>query len=270
MTYPLNTIQCMDVEAFLDGLPDASVPLFLFSPPYNLGNSTGGGIRQYRTDATKRERRKTSRWHATTLQNGYSAADDAMPHAEYVAWQQRILSACWRALAPNGAIYYQHKPRILDGVLVEPRDYVPPELPIRQRIVWARAGGFNFNVAFYCPTHEEILVIAKSDFRLAKQSASGVGTVWSIPQVANTWHPAPFPLALALRVLETTRPRFVVDPFMGSGTTAKAAKTLGIDWLGNDNAPAYIERALREIEQIQPMNAAFLDVAQEVLFEEAA
>ena len=243
----VNTIIISDALDFLCGLKNNSVPLFLFSPPYNLGNTTGGGMGSAASG-------KNSKWTGKpALAGGYDSTDDSMPHDVYVAWQHEILRECWRALLPSGAIYYNHKPRILDGVLIEPRDYVPRELPLRQRIIWDRGGGFNFNVSFYVPMHEEILVIAKPGFRLKSQGASGAGDVWTIFPEKGHWHPAPFPLALAERVIETTMPAFVVDPFAGSGTTARAAVRYGVGYLGCDKSVAYVERALRDIAKERRM-----------------
>lgn len=269
---PINRIIVGDALEYLEALPAGGVPLFLFSPPYNLGNTTRGfadtKTGHYADNARMHQRGGNGKWTPKSsgswlgnrphIADGYDASDDSLPHAEYVAWQYQILRACWRALSEDGAIYYNHKPRVLDGVLVEPRDYVPPDLPLRQRIIWARAGGINFSPSFYLPTYEEILVIAKPEFRLVSRSASGIGDVWSIAQGSNTWHPAPFPLALAERVIATTMPAFVCDPFMGSGTTAKAARLCGVDWMGCDKSAKYAARATAEIEAIQPRAAALI------------
>lgn len=249
-----NALVVSDALDYLRSLPDASVPLFVFSPPYNLGNSTGGGIRgtvmrgHYSADASMHQRGGAGKWKAPALADGYDDYNDAMPHDEYVAWQHAILRECWRALSDTGAIFYNHKPRVMNGLLVEPRDYVPRDLPVRQCIIWARAGGINFSPVFYLPTYEEILIICKPAFRLKSKGASGAGDVWSIPQEAGTWHPAPFPMALAERAIETVMPAFVVDPFAGSGTTARAAKRYGIGYAGCDLSAAYIEKARAAVE----------------------
>lgn len=251
-----DTIVVSDALDYLRLLPDASVPMFLFSPPYNLGNTTGGGfpaarVGHYDPAGGMRIRGGQGKWIAASrdgaIADGYDGSDDNQPHEVYVQWQQDILSECWRALSPTGAIYYNHKPRILNGLLVEPRDYVPAALPIRQRIIWARAGGINFSPSFYLPTYEEILIICRPDFRLKSKAASGAGDVWRIAQESSTWHPAPFPLTLAETALETVMPAYVCDPFAGSGTTARAAKRLGIGFIGCDKSAAYVERATKEI-----------------------
>lgn len=97
------------------------------------------------------------------------------------------------------------------------------------------------------------MIIAKPDFHLTSRSASGIGDVWTIAQESNTWHPAPFPLALAERVIDTTMPAFVVDPFMGRGTTAVAAKKFGVGYLGNDKSAGYAEKARAWVARTRKM-----------------
>jgi site-specific DNA-methyltransferase (adenine-specific) len=59
----------------------------------------------------------------------------------------------------------------------------------------------------------------------------------------NNPHPAPFPVALIERIISSTNARRILDPFMGSGTTAIAAKALGRDFIGIDISPEYCKMA---------------------------
>ena len=61
-------------------------------------------------------------------------------------------------------------------------------------------------------------------------------------------HPAPFPLALPLRCIESTSAQIILDPFSGSGTTAVAAKQLGRNYIGIDISPEYCEMAQTRID----------------------
>lgn len=245
----LNTITVGDALDFVTRLPDKSVPLYLFSPPYNLGNSSGGAAAHarrrghYAANAPHGKRGGNRRWYGGPLAGYDGGFEDNMPWEEYIDWQHAILRECWRTLLDDGAIFYVHKPRVIDGVLFDPDMFVPEELPLRQRIIRALGSGINNNPTYYCPTHEEILVIAKPEFRLRSRGASGVGSVWYIPPEIGTWHPAPFPLMLAERVIETIRPPFVVDLFAGSGTTCVAAKRCGVDYLACEISAAYVEKA---------------------------
>ena len=62
-------------------------------------------------------------------------------------------------------------------------------------------------------------------------------------------HPAPFPEALAKdHVLSWSRlDEIVYDPFMGSGTTAKAAKELGRNYIGSEISESYVAIALKRL-----------------------
>jgi DNA modification methylase len=172
------TIYCGDCEDVLPTLPAGSVDLVVTSPPYNLGNTTGGGVKglgHYRqTDGMQRRGgARTRGWAKPAIADGYADYDDSMPHAEYVAWQHAVLRLLWSLLGDTGAIYYNHKPRILGGRLIPAMSYIPPELldQVRQEIIWARAGGINHTEAFYCNTHERIVVVARDRFRLTGKAA---------------------------------------------------------------------------------------------------
>lgn len=229
-----------------DVLPTLTgVDLIFTSPPYNLGNSSGGGM----PGKPLGSRGGVGKWSGGALAQGYDGHADAMPHADYVAWQHSILRQCWATLTDTGAIFYNHKPRVFDGEVVTPLDYIPADLPKRQILIWARAGGVNFSPTFYVPTHEWIVVIAKPSFRLTSKGASGVGDVWRVAQEANLLHPAPFPVGLPARAIETTGPSLVLDPFMGSGSTLRAAKDAGVRAIGIELSERYCEIAARRMAQ---------------------
>ena len=223
----LYNADCLDV---LGSLPP--VDLIFTSPPYNLGVTTGGGFGHGTNWKGK--------WKAAArddgLGSGYADHDDAMPTEEYESWQRDVLTACWAQLSGHGAIFYNHKPRVQARTLWTPFA-VNPGLPVRQVIVWARAGGINFAPTHYCPTHEWIVVFARPEFRLRSKGASGVGDVWRVPQEPSD-HPAPFPLGLPAMAIET-----------GSGTTLRAAKDAGIRAIGIEISEHYCEMAVRRLAQ---------------------
>lgn len=232
---------------------DVRVDVVITSPPYNLGTTTGGGmpgkkLGRYAHGSRGLARGGMRKWSGELLVHGYGLHDDAMLHHDYVVWQKECVSLCWERLSSHGAIFYNHKPRVLNGVLVSPITYISPELPIRQIVIWARAGGINFSPVFYCPTHEWVVIIAKPGFRLRDKSASGVGDVWYIPQEKNSnHHPAPFPLALPRTIIETTASEIILDPFMGIGTTGVAAVQLGRKFIGIELEPKYFDVAVDRV-----------------------
>ena len=235
----LGKVHTGDCVRLMERMPAGSIGLIVTSPPYNIKNSTGNGLKNGRG----------GKWPQAALIDGYAAHDDAMPHGEYVAWQRDCLRAMMRVLREDGAIFYNHKWRIQGGLLQDRADIVDG-FPVRQIIIWQRSGGINFNPGYFLPTYEVIYLIAKPDFKLAPK-ANAQGDVWRIPQEGNNPHPAPFPVELAQRCIESTGARIVLDPFIGSGTTAIAAVAARRDWIGLDISEDYCNVARERIRAAQ-------------------
>ena len=226
---------CIDL---MNQMPEASVDLIVTSPPYNIKNSTGNGLKNG----------SGGKWPQAELIRGYADTDDSLPHDEYVAWQRSCLTAMLRVLSEDGAIFYNHKWRVQGGLLQDRHDIVSG-FPVRQIIIWQRHGGINFNPGYFLPTYEVIYLIAKPKFRLAPK-ANAQGDVWRIPQETKNPHPAPFPLALAQKCIDSTEAHVVLDPFIGSGTTAIAAETAGRHWIGMDISETYCQLARDRLSAI--------------------
>ena len=114
-----------------------------------------------------------------------------MPHKEYVAWQRDCLKQMMRVIPEDGAIFYNHKWRVQGGLLQDRQDIVG-DFPVRQVIIWKRKGGLNFNSGYFLPTYEVIYLIAKPNFELVDK-ANTHGDVWEFTQEMNNKHPAAFP-----------------------------------------------------------------------------
>lgn len=215
-----------------------AVDLIVTSPPYNLAAAS-----------SFRHTQSKSIWGQRPLiADGYGDYDDAMPWPEYEAWQRRVLTVCWDALSDTGAIFYNHKPRFRNGEMWLPLS-LNPGLPLRQIVIWHRGNGMNFAPTYYLPTHEWIMVFARPAFRLKSRGAGEMGDVWRFPPESGSDHPAPFPVGLPARVIETTTPRLVVDPFMGSGSTLRAAKNAGVEAIGIEVSERYCEMAVARLAQ---------------------
>lgn len=228
-TQNLHQGDCLDV---MRTLPSGSVDLVFTSPPYNLGWNRGGFSQ--------------SLWPNAALAEGYASYDDAREPAEYIDWQKEVLRECWRLLSPTGAIFYNHKPRVQNGLLQTPLD-LNPDLPLRQVLIWNRGSGHNFNRSFFVPSHEWIVVFAKPGFRLKGGKTRGKD-VWDIRAERNNSHPAPFPVELAQRAIAATSAKIILDPFMGSGTTGVAALREGRDFIGIEIDPGYVRSAEERIK----------------------
>jgi len=236
-----NNFICGDSLQVMKEIPDNSIELIVTSPPYNIKNSSGNGLSSIGT--------KSSKWPNAALKDGYSEHNDNMPHDEYVQWQRDCLTEMFRIIPENGAIFYNHKWRVQNGLLQDRHDILEG-FPVRQVIIWRRNGGINFNKSYFLPTYEVIYMICKPDFKLADK-ANGFGDVWDIGQESNNEHPAPFPIELPERIISSTTAKTILDPFMGSGTTALAAKKLHRDFIGIELSQKYIEMAKKRIQENQ-------------------
>jgi len=143
---------------------------------------------------------------------------------------------------------------------------------MRGEIIWAKGAGAGVSMAWGSwqsasnpvlrDTHEYILVFSKGAFDRKKEDRENTITkeqfmewtksVWTMnPESAKkVKHPAPFPVELPYRLtqLYTFKGDIVLDPFMGSGSTAIAALKSERKYAGYDVDPEYIRIAEERIE----------------------
>ena len=110
----INKIINGDSLTVMREMPDKCLDLVVTSPPYNLKNSTGNGMKDGRG----------GKWAGAALVNGYSHYDDNMPHEEYTEWQHNCLKEMFRLIKDDGAIFYNHKWRVQDGLLQDRQDII--------------------------------------------------------------------------------------------------------------------------------------------------
>ena len=262
--YDCCTVVCGDCLELMKALPDGCVDAVITSPPYNLGASPWPHLGHWKPGDSPSGK---SKWRNGSDGSGgvtYGMVRDAKAWIEYVEWQRACLRESWRVITQNGAVFYNHKPRVIGGRLWLPLE-LNPELELRQIVIWARAGGMNFNPTAYVPTYEWVMIFAKPTFRLRDKAASGAGDVWYIPQEPCEQHPAPFPEALPMTILETTLIAKVLDPFLGSGTTAIAALKLGRHFLGMEISPEYCRIAEERILLVKAQPSLFQEPQPEQL-----
>ena len=251
----LADIKCIDNIEYMKSLPNESMSLILTSPPYNL----------------QREYEK--------LQNLES----------YIECQKQCISEAVRLIKNEGSICWQVGTYVSGGE-VYPLDiiYYPIfkelGLKLRNRIVWTFGHGLHSQKRL-SGRHETILWFTKTDsftfnldsvrvpskypskkhFRGPKKglnSCNPLGKnptdVWDIPNVkANhvekTAHPCQFPIELVERLVLalTNKNESVLDPFLGSGSTAIACLLHGRKIFGCDTNQNYIDIAWQRILDLQ-------------------
>ena len=105
-------------------------------------------------------------------------------------------------------------------------------------------------------------VVNRNRLTPAEWKEWGLRQVWTIPSVrANDIHQAMFPMELAYRVIRlyTDEGDTVLDPFLGSGTTALAALEANRNYIGIELMEQYAQLARKRVREV--MNAPKLAFA---------
>jgi site-specific DNA-methyltransferase (adenine-specific) len=235
-----------------------SVALVVTSPPYYSGKE-----------------------YETAIGQGHVPAS----YAEYLAMLTGVFGACADALEPGGRIAVNvanlgrkpYRSLSADVIRILGEDL---GLLLRGELIWQKAKGASGNCAWGTyqkpgdpvlrDLTERVIVASKGRFDRAippaARAAKGYpseGTiyrdefleatvdVWELPPESATrvGHPAPFPVELPQRLIDlyTYRGDLVLDPFMGSGTTAVAALRTERHFVGYDTDPAYVAACLDRI-----------------------
>ena len=254
----LDQIHCADARHMTD-VSDASIALVVTSPPYFAGKE-----------------------YETALGEGHIPAS----YKDYLEMLTEVFAECVRKLEPGGRIAVNvanlgRRPyRSLSGdVTTILQDELG--LLLRGEIVWVKGQGASGSTAwgsFQSAANpvlrdltERIVVAGKGRFDRAlsrrqrekqglpsevsifKDDFMGATTdVWDLPSESATRvnHPAPFPVELPLRLIElyTYRGDVVLDPFMGSGSTAVAAVRSERNFVGYDTDDSYVQAARKRVE----------------------
>lgn len=223
---------------------DASVALVVTSPPYFAG-------KQYEA----------------ALGEGHIPGS----YLEYLQMLEDVFAECVRALEPGGRIAVNvanlgRRPfrSLAADVTAILQDRL--RLLLRGEVVWRKAAGASGSCAwgsFRSPTNptlrditERVVIASKGRFDRAHGGTATIGAdefmdatldVWDLPaeSAQRVGHPAPFPVELPQRLIElyTFAGEVVLDPFMGSGSSAIAAVRTGRRFVGYDTDADYAAAA---------------------------
>jgi site-specific DNA-methyltransferase (adenine-specific) len=136
---------------------------------------------------------------------------------------------------------------------------------LRSDVIWERPGCLAEPTAHDRPhrTYEHVFIFSKQPrYYFNREALGGEEDVWTITARPDNpfSHAAPFPSELADRCIECGCPPggMVLDPFLGSGTTALAALKLGRNTVGVDLNASYCEVAEQRIREtlVQPETGA--------------
>lgn len=241
----LNRIYNIDCLEGLRQLDDESIDLIITSPPYNKGING--------------KNNKGAKWNKTIDYNG-DMDNDNMPEEDYQKWQINILNECYRVLKKDGSMFYNHKNRIHSGKgkIISPYEWLlKTKLIIRQEIIWDRGSTQNVNRRRFLPTTELIFWLSKTPNPKFDRKIDTLfkNEIWSFNFEKNTSHPAPYPITLPDNIIHCIKQDendklIVLDPFMGSGTTALSAIKNGCNYIGFEKFKQYVDMAEKRISDI--------------------
>lgn len=230
----LDKIYCEDCLETLSKIDDDSIDLVITSPPYNKGYWS-----------------KNEHFHHKKKIE-YDGFNDCLSPEEYEKWQRTILDECIRVIKPTGSIWYNHIDILRKCLTIHPT-YVY-DYPLLQTIIWNRNTTPKIDNKHFFPTCEWLFWIKKdrgsSRPYFCKENADYRGVIWNIEPDRHSDHPAPFPIELPTNIIKCCSKEgdIVYDPFMGSGTVAKAARDLNRHFIGSELNPDYIIMAETKIE----------------------
>lgn len=229
-----------DTLNVLSKIDDDVVQVGVTSPPYN-----------------KQEKQKG--WLVKNVV--YDTYKDAVPESEYQQHQVDVLNEIYRVTAPEGSFFYNHKIRWDRGNMYHPMDWLrKTKWTVKQEIIWDRVIAANIRGWRFWQVEERIYWLYKpiGNSLIGKELRSCDAKLTSIWRGApedgrKNPHPAPFPLWLPARViisiLGTETQGVVLDPYIGSGTTAVAANLLGHKYIGIDRSEAYMKMTIDRLER---------------------
>ncbi len=216
----------------LDFLEDESVDLVCTSAPYNIGDMN--------------KHHWSPKW--------YGSHEDVQPQEEYEAWQIEVLKEWYRVVVPGGCLAYVHKLVTRDYTARHPYRWLS-QTPWQfvQEIIWERQSTVQHDEGRLWDNTERVYWLSKGKPKYFNTKCDGYGTVWRIrfESKPSVDHPAPFPYALASRIIEcfSQENSVVLDPFAGSCTTVMAARDMKRIGIGVDIDRKYLEDSMTRLQK---------------------
>ena len=232
----INTIFCGTSEKMTE-IPDNSVHLMITSPPYNV-------TKEY---------------------------DNNLSLQEYLQLLKNVFSETYRVLV-NGGRACINVANLGRKPYIPLSDYISKIMieigyNMRGEIIWNKAASSSPSTAWGSwqsasnpilrDIHEYILVFSKGDYTrkgtekqntiTRDQFMEWTKSIWTMnaESAKRIGHPAPFPIELPYRLIQlySFKNDIILDPFMGSGTTAIASLKSDRKYIGYDTSQVYVNLA---------------------------
>jgi site-specific DNA-methyltransferase (adenine-specific)/modification methylase len=228
-------------------IPDDSVDMVFTSPPYNMNLRIRNG-------------KYCSRQIVREITTKYQAFDDNLSMEDYFEFNKSVLNECLRVsdlVIYNVQFLTGNKPALF-------RLMGEFHTKMKEFIVWDKINAQPAISYNYMNSQFEVLLVlqnSKPESRSFESSQFARGTLsnlWRIKRgkKSHPGHGATFPLELPMKAISnfSSKNATVLDPFMGTGTTGIAAKSLGRNFIGIELDEDYFEIARARIESARPGN----------------
>ena len=210
-------------------------------------------------------------------------------YAKYISSMNPVWRECFRVLKPNGKLCINSPILPMDKQTMSThhnRDYLNINNDIENNIlntteffrydliIWDKGstdqlmmGSYPHPPNFYGLNTIEFINIfvkdgkpekidnkTKNKSKLSKDEwRKYISSIWKFPPEHDRAHPAPFPVELPFRLIKlfSFTNDIILDPFMGSGTTALAAKMVERHFLGYELNKNYIKLGKKRLKQYQ-------------------
>ena len=245
-----NTITNKDCLKYLKTIPDNSVDLVLTDPPYNIGFDGGKGWDSWKTDR------------------------------EYIMWCMEWTKECIRVLKDNRMFVVwgtlKTESFLLYKLALNRTKGIYPQNEIIWSYNWGGRSSSNFarkhEYAWCYSTGEKFLFNGddvrvdrkvKNNLRNGKNYTKGTipTCVWEKNNHTTSkdycgWHPTTKNLDILERIIRaySNENDLILDPFMGSGSTAIACKLSNRHYIGCELDKEYITKARKRIKSYDRIN----------------
>ena len=261
----LNKILLGDCIELMRGIPDGSVDAVFADSPYNLqlGQKT-----LYRPEDQTAARAVRDTWDA--FESNF----------EYDEFTRAWLSECKRVLRPDGAMWvigtYHNIFRV--GAILQDLGFW-----ILNDIVWVKTNPMpNFRGTRFTNAHETLIWATPTKTGKYTFNYETMKKLNGGKQMRSDWdmniclgeerlkgadgkslHNTQKPMDLLRRViLASTKPGdIILDPFVGSGTTAATARELGRQFIGIDREETYVNAARERVNNVTPIDLSNIEVS---------
>ena len=226
---------CLEI---LPEISENSAHIAITSPPYNLTIdkvSSGSKI-------AKEAERQFENWYP-----------DEIPELVYQSQQKQLVSHLLSVC--SSSVFYNHKLRYAWHSRFKHRTplkaYHPlnwlDDFPLWCEIIWDRCG-VNRPSRRYHVSDERVYQIGRP---LKWNNERALTNIWRIPPSRNKGHVCSFPMQLVENCMLPTTDEgdVVIDPYLGSGTTALACIKHGRGFIGIEKDEAYYKLACRNIKK---------------------